>query len=58
MVNTKLYKLYLRHLYTLIIRLVLSYISFNNKIDLDELDNDRAVMPAIQMRFKCDPNAI
>ena len=47
MVDTKLYKLYLRHLYTLIIRLVLSYISFNNEINLDKLDNDRAVTPII-----------
>ena len=46
-VNIKLYKLYLRHLYTLIIKLILSYISFNNKINLDKLDNNYAVMPII-----------
>ena len=46
-VNTKLYKLYLRHLYTLIIRLILSYVSFNNKINLDELDNNYTITPAI-----------
>jgi len=49
MVNTKLYKLYLRHLYTLTIRLILSYISFNNKINLNKLDNNRAIMPIIQI---------
>ena len=46
-VDTELCKPYLWHLYTLITRLVLSCVSFNNKIDLDELDNDRADMPAI-----------
>jgi len=46
MVNTKLYKLYLRYLYTLITRLILNCVSFNNEIDLDELDNNRAVTPA------------
>jgi len=44
MVDTKLYKLYLRYLYTLITRLILSCISFDNEIDLDELDNNCAVM--------------
>ena len=57
-IDTKLYKLYLWHLYTSTMRLILSYISFDNEIDLDKLDNDRAVTPAIRMRFKCDPNAI
>ena len=58
MVDTELYKLYLRHLYTLITRLILSCVSFDNKIDLDELDNDRAVTPAIRMQFECDPTVI
>ena len=49
MVNTKLYKLCLRHLYTLITRLILSYISFDNKINLDKQDNNRAVTSAIQI---------
>jgi len=57
MVNTELYKLYLRHLYTPIMRLILSCISFDNEIDLDKLDNDRAIMPAIRMRFEGDSNA-
>ena len=39
-VDTELYKLYLWHLYTLAMRLVLSYISFNNKIDLNKLNNN------------------
>jgi hypothetical protein len=39
-------------------RLILSCVSFDNEIDLDEPDNDRAVTPAIRMRFECDPNAI
>jgi len=56
MVNTKLYKLTFRHLYTSTIRLILSYISFNNKINLDKLDNNCAVMPIIQMQFKRDLN--
>jgi len=56
MVNTKLYKLYLRHLYTSTIRLILSCVSFNNKINLDKLDNNRAITPIIQMRFKRDLN--
>ena len=47
MVDTELYKFYLRHLYTSTTRLILSYISFDNEIDLDELDNNCAVMPAI-----------
>ena len=47
MVNTELYKLYLRHLYTLIMRLVLSYINFDNKIDLNKLDNNYTVIPTI-----------
>jgi len=47
MVNTELYKLYLRHLYTLITRLILSCVSFNNEINLDKLDNDCAIMPII-----------
>ena len=46
-VDTKLYKLYLWHLYTLIIRLIPSYISFNNGINLDKLDNNHAVIPTI-----------
>ena len=46
-VDTKLYKLYLWHLYTLIMRLILSYTSFNNKINLNKLDNDHAIMPTI-----------
>ena len=49
MVNTKLYKLYLRHLYTSTTRLILSYISFNNEIDLGELDTNRAITPIIRM---------
>jgi len=56
-VDTELYKLYLRHLYTSTTRLILSCVSFDNKIDLDELDNDRAVTPAIRMRFERDLNA-
>ena len=47
MVDTKLYKLYLRHLYTLITRLILSCVSFNNEIDLNELDNNCAITPII-----------
>ena len=50
-VDTKLYKLYLWHLYTLIIRLVLNYISFNNKIDLNKLDNNYAIMPTINQQI-------
>ena len=57
MVDTELYKLTFRHLYTLIMRLILSCISFDNEINLDKLDNDRAIIPAIRMRFKCDLNA-
>jgi len=57
MVDTELYKLYLRHLYTSTTRLILSCASFDNEIDLDELDNDRAVTPAIRMQFKRDSNA-
>ena len=56
-VDTKLYKLYLRHLYTLIIRLVLSCVSFNNKINLNKLDNNCAVTPIIRIQFKHDLNA-
>ena len=58
MVDTELYKLFLRHLYTLTTRLILSCVSFDNKINLNKLGNDRAVTPAIRMRFECDPNAI
>ena len=47
MVDTKLYKLYLRHLYTLTTRLVLSCVSFNNKINLDEPTKHRANTPVI-----------
>ena len=47
MVDTELYKPYLRHLYTSTTRLILSCISFDNEIDLDKLDNDCAVTPAI-----------
>ena len=57
MVNTKLYKLYLRHLYTSTTRLILSCISFNNEINLDTLNNDCAVTPIIQMRSKRNSNA-
>ena len=57
MVNTELYKLYLKYLYTSTTRLILSCVSFNNEIDLDELDNNRAVTPTIRMRFKRDSNA-
>ena len=57
MVDTELYKLYLRHLYTSTTRLILSCVSFDNEIDLDELDNDCAVTPAIRMRFERDSNA-
>ena len=46
-VDTKLYKLYLWHLYTLTMRLVLNCISFNNKINLNKLDNDYTVIPII-----------
>ena len=47
MVDTKLYKLYLWHLYTLIMRLILSDISFDNKIDLNKLDNNYTITPTI-----------
>ena len=58
MVDTELYKLYLRYLYTSTTRLILNCINFDNKIDLDKLDNDRAVMPTIRIRFEYNPNAI
>jgi len=57
MVNTKLCKLYLRHLYTSTTRLILSCVSFDNEINLDKLDTNYAVTLAIRMRFERDLNA-
>ena len=56
MVDTELYKLFFRHLYTLIMRLILSYISFNNGINLNKLDNNYIITSIIQMRFKHNLN--
>jgi hypothetical protein len=58
MVDTELYKLYLRHWYTLITRLILSCVSFDNKIDLDELDNARADTHASYISFYGSGRAI